>query len=51
MKAFVVKEYAHPSQIPLTLDFPEPKPRPGSDEVLVDVYSAGLNFFDVRVPH
>lgn len=47
MKAFVVKEYAHPSKIPLSNDFPEPKPGPG--QVLVDVYSAGLNFFDVGI--
>lgn len=47
MKAFVVKEFAHHSQIPLTHDFPEPKPKPSSDEVLVEVHSAGLNFFDV----
>lgn len=47
MKAFVVKEFAHHSQIPLTHDFPEPRPKPSSDEVLVEVHSAGLNFFDV----
>lgn len=45
MRAFVIKEYAHPSKISLTLDAPEPKV--GPDEVLVDVYSAGMNFFDV----
>lgn len=46
MRAFVVKEYAHPSKIPLSTDAPEPKA--GADQVLVDVYSAGLNYFDVR---
>lgn len=45
MRAFVIKEYAHPSQIPLTKDAPEPQV--GPDQVLLEVYSAGLNFFDV----
>lgn len=47
MRAFMIEKYAHPSKIPLTLDAPEPTA--GPDQVLVDVYSAGLNFFDVRV--
>ena len=47
MKAFVVKEYAHPSNIPLAYDAPEPKA--GPTDVIVDVYSAGLNFFDVSI--
>ena len=46
MRGFVVKDLAHPSKIPLSTDAPEPKLGPGL--VLVDVYSAGLNFFDVR---
>ncbi len=50
MKALVITEYAHPSKIQLTQDAPEPVPKPGSDELLIDVYSAGLNFFDVRPP-
>ncbi|THH30438.1 hypothetical protein EUX98_g3760 [Antrodiella citrinella] len=41
----VVKAYAHPSKLPIVNDAPEPKP--GNDQVLVDVYSAGLNFFDI----
>ena len=45
MRAFVISKYAHPSEVRLTTDAPEPKP--GNDEVLVDVYSAGLNFYDV----
>jgi len=45
MRAFVVNQLNHPSKIALTEDAPEPKPVP--DKVLVDVYSAGLNFFDV----
>ena|ERR1700761_418396 len=48
MKAYVINSYAHPSKVPLTLDAPEPKAGPG--QVIVDVYSAGLNFFDVRLP-
>ncbi len=49
MKALVITEYAHPSKIQLTRDAPEPVPTPGSDELLIDVHSAGLNFFDVRL--
>ncbi|KAF8200800.1 hypothetical protein BJ912DRAFT_1139179 [Pholiota molesta] len=45
MRAFVIKELNHPSKISLATDVPEPKA--GRDEVLVDVYSAGLNFFDI----
>ncbi|EMD32159.1 hypothetical protein CERSUDRAFT_119136 [Gelatoporia subvermispora B] len=45
MRAVVVKVDAHPSKIPVTQDAPEPKP--GKNEVLVDVYSAGMNFFDI----
>ncbi|KAG6866359.1 hypothetical protein C0991_005280 [Blastosporella zonata] len=44
MRGFVVSELKHHSQIPLSTDVPEPKAGPG--QVLVDVYSAGLNFFD-----
>lgn len=50
MRAFVVAEYAHPSKIQLTHDAPEPFLKPGSDDILIDIHSAGLNFFDVRVP-
>jgi len=45
MRAFVVKELTHPSKIPLSTHIPEPTAGPG--QVLVDVYSAGLNFFEV----
>ncbi|KII92456.1 hypothetical protein PLICRDRAFT_50833 [Plicaturopsis crispa FD-325 SS-3] len=45
MRAFVVSELVHPSKIKLSTDAPEPTP--DADEVLVDVYSAGLNFFDI----
>lgn len=51
MRAFVVSEHAHPSKIQLTHDAPEPVRKLGSDELLVDVHSAGLNFFDVRFLH
>jgi len=52
MKAFIISEYAHPSKIKLTHDAPEPvfKLTPGSDNLLIDVHSAGLNFLDVRLP-
>lgn len=46
MRAFVVSEYAHPAKIPVSQDAPVPKAGPG--QVLVDVYSAALNYFDVR---
>lgn len=45
MRGFVVSDLKHHSKIPLSTNVPEPKPGPG--QVLVDVYSAGLNFFDV----
>jgi NADPH:quinone reductase len=48
MRAFVVDHYAHPSQIPLNENAPAPKPSK-DDDVLVDVHSAALNFFDVRI--
>jgi len=45
MRAFVVSELTHPSKIPVSSSVPEPTAGPG--QILVDVYSAGLNFFDV----
>lgn len=45
MRAFVINQLNHPSKIELTKDAPAPKPVP--DQVLVDVYSAGLNFYDI----
>lgn len=39
MRGFLVKELAHPSKIPLSLDVPEPKA--SDDKVIVDVYSHG----------
>lgn len=45
MRGFVVSEHAHPSKISASSNVPEPKA--GEGQVLVDVYSAGLNFFDV----
>jgi hypothetical protein len=50
MRAFVVSEHGHPSKIQLTHNAPEPVRKPGSDDILIDIHSAGLNFFDVRVP-
>jgi NADPH2:quinone reductase len=49
MRGFVVSELCHPSKIAMSSDVPEPKA--GEGQVLVDVYSAGLNFFDVRSFH
>ena len=48
MKAYVVKRWVHPSELTLSTDVPEPKPL--ANEVIVEVYSAALNFFDVRQP-
>jgi NADPH:quinone reductase len=45
MKAFQVTTLSHYSNIPLTLD--ASTPTLGPSQVLIDVYSAGLNFFDV----
>ena len=46
MRAFVVSELVHPSKIRVTRNAPEPKLK--ANDVLIEVYSAGLNFFDVR---
>lgn len=46
MRGFVVEKYAHPKDISLSYNVQEPKP--GPEQVLVNVYSAGLNFFDVN---
>ncbi|KAI5453706.1 hypothetical protein NCC49_005524 [Naganishia albida] len=45
MKAFQVKEHLHPSKIQISDDVPLPKC--GNEDILVEVYSAGLNFFDI----
>ncbi|GBE81072.1 Quinone oxidoreductase-like protein [Sparassis crispa] len=45
MRAFVVHKHEHPSKLSLTADAADPIPGPG--EVLVEVYSAGMNFFDI----
>ncbi|TFK44713.1 hypothetical protein BDQ12DRAFT_673439 [Crucibulum laeve] len=45
MRAFIIKELAHPSKVSLSTDAPEPKTT--DSQVLVDIYSAGLNFFDI----
>jgi NADPH:quinone reductase-like Zn-dependent oxidoreductase len=47
MRAFVIKQLSHPSKVELTKDTPDPKPVP--DRILVNVYSAGLNFYDVSM--
>ncbi|KAF7964968.1 hypothetical protein HWV62_31365 [Athelia sp. TMB] len=45
MRGFVVEKFAHPRDITLSTNAPEPKL--GPQQVLVDVYSAGLNFYDI----
>lgn len=49
MRAYVINQYTHPKHLALSLNAPEPIPGPG--QVLVNVYSAGLNFFDVTSFH
>jgi NADPH:quinone reductase len=49
MRGYVINYYVHPKDLTLSPDVPEPTPGPG--EVLVDVYSAALNFFDVNIVH
>ncbi|KAF8313098.1 alcohol dehydrogenase [Clavulina sp. PMI_390] len=45
MKAFRVAKHEHPADITPASDAPEPTAGPG--QVIVEVYSAGLNFFDI----
>ncbi|KAF8334325.1 NAD(P)-binding protein [Cantharellus anzutake] len=45
MKAFQVTKFAHPKDILPSDNVPAPELAP--NEILVDVYSAGLNFFDI----
>ncbi|TFK26458.1 alcohol dehydrogenase [Coprinopsis marcescibilis] len=45
MRGYVVKELIHHSKIPLSTDLPEPQAT--GKQVVVDVYSTGLNFFDI----
>lgn len=45
MRAYVVNRNAHPSELALVSCAPVPTPE--ADEIIVDVYSAALNFFDI----
>ncbi|KAF9071750.1 alcohol dehydrogenase [Rhodocollybia butyracea] len=45
MRGFQVRELAHHTAITLSEEVPEPVPQ--KNEVLIDVYSGGLNFFDI----
>ncbi|KAH7927154.1 NAD(P)-binding protein [Leucogyrophana mollusca] len=45
MRAYVINEWIHPSKLTLLSDAPEPEAR--LDEVIVEIYSAALNFFDI----
>ena len=47
MKALVLKRYGKPDQI-VFADIPQPVPKP--DEILVQVYAAGLNPIDTMIP-
>ncbi|KAL1413593.1 hypothetical protein Q8F55_001368 [Vanrija albida] len=44
MKAIQITKYQHPSQLEIS-NIPAPEPKKG--QVLVDIYAAGLNFFDI----
>ncbi|WVQ82211.1 hypothetical protein IAT38_004339 [Cryptococcus sp. DSM 104549] len=46
MKAFSVKEFQHPSKISPS-EIPSPVADPKKGEVLIDVYAAALNTFDI----
>nr|ODN97755.1 alcohol dehydrogenase [Cryptococcus depauperatus CBS 7855] len=46
MKAFQVSQLSHPSKIEAS-DVPPPQADPTRGQVLIDVYAAALNFFDV----
>ncbi|KAG1802855.1 uncharacterized protein HD556DRAFT_1332828 [Suillus plorans] len=45
MRAYVVNKWVHPSELKLVDNAPEPKA--AGDEIIVDVYSSALNFFDI----
>ncbi|KAI6033094.1 hypothetical protein F5J12DRAFT_798686 [Pisolithus orientalis] len=45
MRAYVVNRNVHPSELALVSGAPVPTPK--ADEIIVDVYSAALNFFDI----
>ncbi|KAF9012335.1 alcohol dehydrogenase [Cyathus striatus] len=45
MRGFVVEQLSHPSKLSLSKNVPEPVPKEG--QVIVDIYSTGLNFFDI----
>ncbi|KAG2150582.1 hypothetical protein DEU56DRAFT_869378 [Suillus clintonianus] len=45
MRAYVVNKWVHPSELKLVDDAPEPEAT--GDEILVDVFSSALNFFDI----
>ncbi|KAG2078983.1 NAD(P)-binding protein [Suillus decipiens] len=45
MRAYVVNKWDHPSQLKLVDDAPEPQA--AGDEIVVDVYSSALNYFDI----
>lgn len=49
MRAFFIERDIAPSELSSTLrsDVPTPLPAPNSSEVLIDVHSSALNFFDI----
>ncbi|KAG8895318.1 hypothetical protein FRB99_000634, partial [Tulasnella sp. 403] len=46
MRGYYVMTYIKPSELKLQSGIPEPVPK-AADEVVVEVYSAGLNYFDI----
>ena len=47
MRGYVVAKYTHPNDLQLATDVLEPMAGPG--QVIIDIYSAGLNYFDVSI--
>lgn len=47
MKAHQITKHTELQDLGATFRADVPEPVPKKDEVLVDIYSAGLNFFDI----
>ncbi|KAK4055008.1 hypothetical protein OIO90_003349 [Microbotryomycetes sp. JL221] len=47
MKAYVIEKHIKPNELRGCLRSDAPKPKPNKNQVIVDVDSAGLNFFDI----
>lgn len=45
MRGFQIEEYAHPTKQTVSTNVPEPKPE--DNDLIVDVFAAAVNFFDI----